>query len=301
MHDLLQAAPFEDVKDYLLSICDKITTSKMVYLNAPSDLEGVLAISHLEAACVDIGIPYSRRLLKSRQHIPHGEVQEIESKSDGVVIFIKPFEETWDCNDIKSATSVDIVPLSVSVRMGTNKNKRLGGLDVVSQCSAIAAQLAPNGARVRRLRPFAGSGQWLRESLDTTFDPIHSWIRDHLRDEGSVRVVPLPEVSQSVEGMIPNLSNSVLKRLKKKWPNMDYDARSQAISELALPTLTDTSVSTPRLEELFWHRLLVGGNDMDIHSQLHLIKSLWPDSQSEVKEFSGMILRRLISSGKLNQ
>jgi hypothetical protein len=297
MHDLFQSAPFEDVSEYLLSICEKITSSKMVYLHAPSDLEGVLAISNLESACIDLGIRYSRRLLKSRQHIPHGEKQELDEKPDGLIISIEPFEDTWDSKDLKFGNVIKILPLSVSVRMGSTKNKRLGGLD--AQCSAIAAHLAPNGARVRRLRPFAGSGQWLRESLDTTFDPIHSWIRDHLRDEGSVRVVALPEVVKSAEGMIPELSETMLRRLKKRWSSMDFDSRSQAISELALPALSNLVISTPRLEELFWHRLLIGGNEMDIHSQIHLIKSSWPDSEDKVKEFSGAILKGLISTGTL--
>jgi len=299
MNDLLATAPFEDVRVHLQQICEKISSASMVYLVAPSDLEGVLALANLEASCIDSGIRYSRRLTKSKQHIPHGEKEELEIKNDGLTIMIEPFEDTWDFTELKNDDFVRIVPLSVSIRLGKNKNKRNGALDVVSQCSAIAAMIAPNGSRVRRLRPFAVGGQWLRDSLDNTFDPIHSSIRDVLRDEGSVRVVALPEVSITSDGMIPNLSKTMLRRLKKRWGSMDYDSRSQAIGELILPTLTDKSVSTPRLEELFWHRLVVGGQEMDIYSQINEARIVWPNDEDLTKSHSGAILKSLISNGKL--
>ena len=289
MNDLLESAPFEDAKEYLQSICEMIKSTSMVYLNAPCDLEGVLAISHLEAACIDSDIRYSRRLVKSKQHTPHGEKQEVDVKKDGLTISIQPFEETWKCSDLKIKDYVMILPLSVSVRMGSKKSERMGALDVVSQCAAIAAKIAPNGARVRRLRPFAISGQWLRDSLDNTFDPIHSSIRDILRDEGSV----------PAQDMIPNLSQTMLKRLRKRWDKMDFDSRSQAISELALPSLIDNVISTPRLEELFWHRLMIRGEEQDIYSQIHLTKNDWPTEEGQTKAHSSTILRGLISQGKL--
>jgi hypothetical protein len=300
MNDLLESAPFEDAKVHLQSICEMIKSASMVYLNAPCDLEGILAISHLEAACIDLEIRYSRRLVKSKQHLPHGEKQEIEVKKEGLTISIEPFEETWKCTDLKINEYVMILPLSVSVRIGSKKSERMGALDVVSQCAAIAANIAPNGARVRRLRPFSISGQWLRGSLDNTFDPIHSLIRDILRDEGSVSVVPLPEVMISAQGMIPNLSETMLKRLRKRWSKMNFESRSQAISELALPSLNDKVISTPRLEELFWHRLVIGGEEQDLYSQIHLTKLDWPTDEELIKSHSSEILRSLISQGKLS-
>lgn len=299
MNDLLESAPFEDAKVYLQSICEMIKSASMVYLNAPCDLEGVLAISHLEAACIDLDIRYSRRLVKSKQHIPHGENQVVDVKKDGLTISIEPFEDTWKCSDLTIGEYVKILPLSVSVRMGSKKSERIGALDTVSQCAAIAAKIAPNGARVRRLRPFAISGQWLRDSLDNTFDPIHSSIRDILRDEGSVSVVALPEVPVSAQGMIPNLSETMLKRLRNRWAKMDFESRGQAISELALPSLSDKVISTPRLEELFWHRLIIGGDEQDLYSQIHLAKLDWPAEEELVKSHSSTILRGLISQGKL--
>ena len=55
----------------------------------------------------------------------------------------------------------------------------------------------------------------------------------------------------------------------------------------------------PRLEELIWHRILVGGNDQDIHSQIHTIERDWPIIEVEDKKYAQRILTSLISSGLL--
>ena len=91
----------------------------------------------------------------------------------------------------------------------------------------------------------------------------------------------------------------MLKRLRKRWDKMDFDSRSQAISELALPSLSDNVISTPRLEELFWHRLLIRGDQQDIYSQIHLTKTDWPSDEEQTKGHSSAILKILISQGKL--
>ena len=48
---------------------------------------------------------------------------------------------------------------------------------------------------------------------------------------------------------------------------MDFKQRQQALSELALQALSNRKISTPRLEELIWHRILVQGWDSDLASQ----------------------------------
>ena len=75
--------------------------------------------------------------------------------------------------------------------------------------------------------------------------------------------------------------------------------KAMIIGELILPTLTDKSVSTPRLEELFWHRLVVGGQEMDIYSQINEARIVWPNDEDLTKSHSGAILKSLISNGKL--
>ena len=60
------------------------------------------------------------------------------------------------------------------------------------------------------------------ESLDTTMDPIHTLVRDFLRDEGSIQVAPLPEIKDSSVEMIPLASERRLKRLQKLWMRWMY-------------------------------------------------------------------------------
>ena len=60
MHDLLSTAPFADVRNILTEIASKIMQAKIVHIHAPADLEGVLALSQIESACLDNGIRYQQ-------------------------------------------------------------------------------------------------------------------------------------------------------------------------------------------------------------------------------------------------
>ena len=299
MNDLLLTHPFSDVKKRILELSEQIKVADMVHIHAPADLSGLLALSMLESAFLDTGIKYRRRFLPSDQHIPRDERLQPEHPKEGLLIFIAPFEDTWTLDELPVTEYIYITPLSVSVRLGSKQSERRGALDVVAQCAALAAQMAPNGQRVRLLRPFAATGLWLREALDTTFDPIHTAVRDHLREEGSFRVVPLPEVPSPASGMIPGLSERMLSRLQKGWLKMDIDTRSSALSELILPTLTDSSLSTPRLEELVWHRLMIGTSDVDVMSQIFLAGKAWPEESSGAKIHSSKLADFFLKTGHL--
>ncbi len=299
MNDLLHTHPFLDVKKRILELSEQIKVANMVHIHAPADLSGLLSLSMLESAFLDTGIKYRRRFLPSDQHIPRDERLQPELPKEGLLIFIAPFEDTWTLEDLPHSEHIHITPLSVSVRLGSNQSERRGALDVVAQCAALAAQMAPNGQKVRLLRPFAATGLWLREALDTTFDPIHTAVRDHLREEGSFRMVPLPEVPSPASGMIPGLSERMLSRLQKGWLKMDIDARSAALSELILPTLADSSLSTPRLEELVWHRLMIGTSDVDVMSQIYLAEKAWPEDSAEAKIHASKLADLFLKTGHL--
>lgn len=299
MNDLLLTHPFSDVKKRILELSEQIKVADMVHIHAPADLSGLLALSMLESAFLDTGIKYRRRFLPSDQHIPRDERLQPELPKEGLLIFIAPFEDTWTLEELPPTKYIHITPLSVSVRLGSKQSERRGALDVVAQCAALAAQMAPNGQKVRLLRPFAATGLWLREALDTTFDPIHTAVRDHLREEGSFRVVPLPEVPSPASGMIPGLSERMSSRLQKGWLKMDIDTRSSALSELILPTLTDSSLSTPRLEELVWHRLMIGTSDVDVMSQIFLAEKAWPEESSDAKIHSSKLADFFLKTGHL--
>lgn len=271
----------------------------MVHIHAPADVAGVLSLAFIESACLDLGLPYVRRFMPPHRTLPRDEVVRPHNVTEGSLLFLDPFEDTWALSDISQRSQTHITPLSVNVRLGTGKSERQGALDVVAQCAAIASALAPNGQRVRRLRPFAGSGLWLRDALDTTFDPVHTSLRDLLSDEGTLRMVALPEVPQPSNAMIPHLPTRMLARLVKAWHTMDVDARTQALSELVLPCLSASTLSTPRLEELIWHRLLFNDHPVDVVSQVDTALRGWPDGQDEAKIHASKLADFFIVNGAL--
>ena len=277
MRDLLSSPFVQPVSDKLQADLECIKSSELIHLHAPANLEGLLAIGQLEAACLDAGIKYRRRFYLPKHHRPRDELLEISSPSSGVNVVIASEEETWQVDDLADVDGVNFVPLATSVQMGSQHRIHHGSLDCVIQCAAIAALLAPNGRRVRKLRPYLSLGLWLRGALDTTLDPIHSAALLHLKEEGSIRIVPLPEVIQPRQGMIPHLPERRLMKLQKAWPGMNVDERKQALSELILPCLTDSSLSTPRLEELVWKRMLVGEEKIDLASQAYALREGWPE------------------------
>lgn len=277
MRDLLSSPFVQPVSDKLQADLECIKSSELIHLHAPANLEGLLAIGQLEAACLDAGIKYRRRFYLPKHHRPRDELLEISSPSSGVNVVIASEEDTWQVDDLADVDGVNVVPLATSVQMGSQHRIHHGSLDCVIQCAAIAALLAPNGRRVRKLRPYLSLGLWLRGALDTTLDPIHSAALLHLKEEGSVRIVPLPEVIQPRQGMIPHLPERRLMKLQKAWPGMNVDERKQALSELILPCLTDSSLSTPRLEELVWKRMLVGEEKIDLASQADALREGWPE------------------------
>ena len=277
MRDLLSSPFVQPVSDKLQADLECIKSSELIHLHAPANLEGLLAIGQLEAACLDAGIKYRRRFYLPKHHRPRDELLEISSPSSGVNVVIASEEDTWQVDDLADVDGVNVVPLATSVQMGSQHRIHHGSLDCVIQCAAIAALLAPNGRRVRKLRPYLSLGLWLRGALDTTLDPIHSAALLHLKEEGSIRIVPLPEVIQPRQGMIPHLPERRLMKLQKAWPGMNVDERKQALSELILPCLTDSSLSTPRLEELVWKRMLVGEEKIDLASQAYALREGWPE------------------------
>ena len=271
----------------------------MIHVSAPATLEGVLALGQLEAAFLDNGWRYSRRFSPARKHVPRDENLLPAAPESGLGVYLNVEEETWDVGDVESSPLVNIMPLKTQVSMGGQQRLHAGALDPVLQAAAIAAALAPNGRRVRSLRPYITLGLWMRGALDTSYDPIHSSAIAHLQDEGSVRTVPLPEVESPAPNMIPGLSERQLKRLSKAWPNMDVDERTLALSELVLPCLTHSQLSTPRLEELVWHRMVLGGQAQDLVSQAHIVQSTWPDEQEACRIHASKVLDHWLTSGTL--
>lgn len=264
---------------------------------APADIEGVLALAQLEAAFLDNALHYRRRVLPPRKHTGRDHVHELPDV-DGLIIHIDPFQDSKSTLEI-TENYIHISPLSVLIKLESSKNDHHGAVECVALCAVISSMLAPEGSRVRKQRSMTISGCWLRQGIDANYDPVMSLLRDHLDAEGSIDICPLPEVPSPVVDIVPGLSQRMLKRLTKGWPTMDVDERSSAISELVLPTLRLDGISTMRLEELIWHRVMIPGNEVDIASQLHLAGNDWPDDIDDARVHASSIADSLIVSGHL--
>lgn len=295
MKNLLQSAVFVSLESQLIDIAKQIQSASVVHLMAPADVEGVLALSQLESALLDNSKNYLRRILPPRRHVSRDDKETIP-EVDGLVVHISPFHETQNAIQIEE-NYIQIFPISVSLTFPNSSRTHNGAVDCTALSAALASILSPDGARVRKQRPMAMAGSWLRSGSDANYDPVLSTLRDHLDNEGSIEIRSLPEVPNPDVVMIPGLSKMMLSRLQKRWPKMDVEQRSSAISELVLPSLRLGGISTMRLEELVWHRAMIPGHDIDIASQLHQAQKLWPDEETKAKVYASNILDGLITKG----
>ncbi|MDP6223593.1 MAG: hypothetical protein QGF34_00865 [Candidatus Poseidoniaceae archaeon] len=292
----LRTAPFfaslNDVIDRAVSFLQ----SESLMLVTTADLQSILALGFLESALLDREISYSRRIMPPNSHIPPDEQDFVPPQDDKNILFI----DAWNRFESSSENVLILASQPVEVEFHTSTTKRRGRIDVVLQASAIGSSFSPNGARTQRCRPYSGCGQWMMESLDTTMDPIHTMIRDFLRDEGSIQVLPLPEIKEPSVAMMPLASPRRLKRLQKIWAELDATSRSQALSEYALPLLSSEGISTARLEELIWKRMRIPNESTDLASTLHQHASNWPSEANAAVLHAGKILDELLKTGRLS-
>lgn len=293
MHDLFNCSAFELSKGSLNEISAGLLESNMIHLYAHADLNSIIAMAFLETAFIGKNINYSRRILASKDFLPRDEVISFDQHQTGDVVYINPHKDTEPFQKMSKDELIEISNKQVSVRIGTSKNEIPACLDVVSQSAAIAYSM-DDSTRLRKLRYLVGAGQWLRESMDTTYDPIHSLIRDHLKSEGTVMVVPLPECSDESMTLIPGIPERMINRLRKKWSSMDYSQRAMAVSEITLLALDVKEISTSRLEELIWHRITNPNLNGDLASVLHNVGAEWPKGESEGRLHASEVLDSLI-------
>lgn len=294
MKDLRTAsffAPLEGVVDEAVSFMQ----SESLMLVTTADLHSIIALGFLESALLDRGISYSRRIIMPHSHIPPDETNLVPKQEGVNVLFVDP----WDIVETTPENALTLSSKPVEVEFNHSTTKRRGRIDVVLQSSVIASTLAPNGDRTKRCRVYSGCGQWLMESLDTTMDPIHTMIRDFLRDEGTIQVSPLPEIENPSVEMMPRASSRRLQRLQKLWEGMDASSRAQALSEYSLPLLSSDGISTARLEELIWKRMRIPNQSTDLASTLYRIMKNWPTDADEAVIHAGRLLDELLKTGRL--
>ena len=294
MNDLRKAPLFASLND-VINDAVAFLQSDPLLLVTTADLTSVLALGFLESALLDRGISYSRRILPPNSHIPPDEVDLVPKQSGVNVLFIDP----WNRVETGMENTFIIAPKPVEVEFRNSPTSRRGRVDAVLQCAVIASVLATNGSRTKRCRPYAGCGQWLMESLDTTIDPIHTMVRDFLRDEGTIQVLPLPEIPDASVAMMPLASPRRLKRLQKLWMDMDAPTRAQALSEFSLPLLSSEGLSTARLEELIWKRMRIPNESTDLATSLYRLIKAWPEQADAAVLHAGRLADEILKTGRL--
>jgi hypothetical protein len=287
MRTLLEAEPLAPVSEILSKAADQLRNSNttILLLAAPS-LQGALAIAPLEAALVDAGLPYRRRF-------------RLEAPAEGSWVHILgPADESGPRLSL-TPTQLSLAGTVVDGLTGHQGDSRKGPLTAVIQSHALAQAICPNGVRIRRLRPWAISGNWLHSALDTTYDPVFTALRDALVEDGSIRVVPLPEVPE------PNISGSTwvdstaLDAVSSRWTSLDMEGRARALSNLMRPALSHSTPSTARLEEMGWHCVLGPGWSTDLAGQITSAASLWKEVPAAVA--AGKVADSLLRRGVIPQ
>ncbi len=284
MHSLLETEPFEMLAPVLQAAASGLRSNSPINLEAEATVVGALALSHIEAALLDAEIPYRRR-------IPSRDGQA----SSTIIITEDSSQE--EPNPLESEPfRLNLTPLIVQALHSHDGKSHSGTLSPVAQAAALAAEIAPDGRRVRMLRPWVLAGNWLSDALDTSYDPVYSRLRDHLRDEGTFRVVPLPSVTKSDAALLPEIDEERLSATKDSWQGMDEQQRAEALSEIAAPEVFSGSLGTARLEELIWHRLMVSNRPCDLHSQLSSLQTAFSENPIEAVNSS---IDQLLSTGEV--
>jgi len=283
MRSLLGTEPLAPVSNVLSQAADQFRSSSgpILLLAAPS-LQGALAIAPIEAALVDAGLPYRRRF-------------RLQPPSDGSWVHVLGPADESGPRLSSNPTQLSLAGTVVEGLTGYQGDSRKGPLTAVAQSHALAQEISPNGARVRRLRPWAISGNWLHSALDTTYDPVFTALRDTLAEDGSIRVVPLPEVPE------PNVSSSnwidpeALDAVTSRWPSLDLEGRARALSHLMRPALSRSTPSTARLEEIGWHCVLGPGWSTDLAGQISSAAALWKEEPAAIA--AGRVVDSLLRRG----
>tara|TARA_B100001113_G_C21101950_1_gene619145 strand:+ start:175 stop:1041 length:867 start_codon:yes stop_codon:yes gene_type:complete len=258
--------------------------SKSVNLRAPLTISGCIALSMIESALIDLGRPYSRRFSPS----------SVEGSGILIDIFDDHNEETmWD----SSKSTLSLNPTTVHALDGHRGDGRHGRLSPVAISASLMEELSPKGTRSNRLIPFSLAGNWLHDAMDHTYDPVFTIIRDSLEAVGRISVVPLPEVPDPSIEMLPELDTFLLEGLTLGWGKMDLEDRARSISTFMMPLLMNDRPSTPRIEELGWHRILAPNWSRDLASQLHDIEIEW-DNSDQLRLFASRTVDQLVRSGR---
>ncbi len=285
---LLDLAAFESVAKPLREAALKLRTSESaITIAAPLNEEGVFASALLEAALLDAGIPYQRRLRDSPQ----------AAKGPSIVIGLDTVSQLPAISS--DPLCVHLAPVEVDALMSSTGEARSGVMSTVALCAALGYSISAGGSMTRMLLPWALAGNWLSEGMEHTYDPVYTVLRDYLSSEGIIRVVPMPEVPEVNPDSMPGVETVALGAIRDRWGQLDLEGRAQALSHLLKPLLDSETPSTARFEELGWHRVLSVGWERDLASQLTSFCQTWRANPEGRRIQAGDAIDNLLKTGQL--
>ena len=267
----------EPFRNFAREVCDR---KKKILLISQPNITGALAIAPIEAALLDSGLPYRRRFTNQS---PDSETFVHVAQDSG-----------------KGRTLNDGIVISefvVEGLRGSSGDSKKGPLSTVAQAHFLATEINPSSERLRRLRPWILSGNWVGDSLDRAYDPVYSFLRDYLSEQGVIRVVPVTEVESPESGNYPWIEDAELWRMTDIWQSSDLEKRERIMGELAMPIFNSTIPSTTRVEELLWHCVIAPNWESDLSSQIFRANSFW-DTKKPV-EAANKIADLLVSTGQI--
>ena len=167
----------------------------------------------------------------------------------------------------------------------------------MAQAHFLATEINPSSERLRRMRPWILSGNWIGDSLDRAYDPVYSFLRDYLSEQGIIRVVPVTEIKSPESDNYPWIEGTELWRATDLWQTSNLEKRERIMGELAMPIFNSKAPSTTRVEELLWHCIIAPNWDSDLSSQIFRANSFWVGKKP--LEAANEIADLLVSIGQI--
>tara|TARA_Y100000766_G_scaffold283441_1_gene299040 strand:- start:719 stop:1579 length:861 start_codon:yes stop_codon:yes gene_type:complete len=286
MRDLISTDLFAAVeKTIRTGISQLIEDGERITLISDPSLKGALSITPLEASLIDSNLSYRRRIGNIDYPIPRNSIIiHNNGPAKGV---------SWD--NVKKVLSISET-LSPAL-LGHLGDDKIGPLTTVAMCHSIAQLISPSGVLVRKIRPWTISGNWIHACMDMTYDPVYVYLKELLTLEGTIRVVPIPEVPVPNVDSLDFIDANSLSDISDMWGSTGEEGRARLLSHLCRGALNSNSPSTSRLEEIVWNCILASGWEVDLASQIRASSSIWKDKNPEIaaSEAVDMLLR----SGRL--
>ena len=271
MRDLISTDLFTGVEKTIRTGISKLMEQgQRISLISDTNLLGALSIAPLEASFIDSNLQYRRRIGNIDYILPRNSIV-INNNGDTKGV-------SWD-NEKNILSISETLSPALSGHLGDDK---IGPLTTVAMCHSIAQLISPSGVLVRKIRPWAISGNWIHACMDMTYDPVYVFLKELLTLEGSIRVIPIPEVPSPNVDSLDFIDENSLIDISDRWGSMGVEGRARSLSHLCRGALDSTSPSTSRLEEIVWNCILASGWEVDLASQIRGSSIIWKNKDPKI-------------------